>query len=182
MNLSYKMLSSTTISGLNSFKKIFKKVSQLDYYVTNESSPEMVRLVGLGNRPFGDAIEDILRETFGFGDRTSSQNDATWGLRKIEIKSARYWGGKDHCKWQHLEPDHDYDLVLFVLVDFQCLKVWAIEKEKLMGEMREKNILTYQGKQGWWTEKHKILPYLTEIHSLSDLKPFDKRTSPLQTA
>jgi hypothetical protein len=47
----------------------------------------------------------------------------------------------------------------------------------LMGELREKKIVTFQGKQGWWTKKIAILPHLTEIHSLTDLEPFRTRTS-----
>jgi hypothetical protein len=171
------MLSSTNIATLKAYKKIAKKVSQLDYYISKGSPPEVLKIVGLGNKAFGGAIEDIVRELFALGPRTSSQNDATFGQRKIEIKAARYWAGKDDCKWQHLEPDHDYDLALLVLQDFQGLKLWAINKQLLMGELRDKKIVTFQGKQGWWTTKRAILPYLTEIHSLADLEPFRTQTS-----
>ena len=152
-------------------------MSQLDHYIAKDSAPEVLKLVSLGNKAFGGAVEDIVRELFALGPRTSSQNDATYGSRKIEIKAARYWAGKDDCMWQHLEPDHDYDLVLLVLQDFQGFKMWAINKEKMMGELREKKIVTYQGKQGWWTKKSAILPHLTEIHAVADLEPFRTQTS-----
>lgn len=166
------MLSATSLSNLKSFKKVSKKVSQLDYYISKNSAPEILKLVALGNKAFGGAAEDIIREVFSLGPRTSSQNDATYGTRKIEIKAARYWAGKDDCKWQHLEPDHDYDLALFVLVDFQGLQVWAINKSNLMGELREKKVVTFQGKQGWWAKKSALMPYLTPIHSPEDLVQF----------
>ena len=166
------MLSATSLSNLKSFKKVSKKVSQLDYYISKNTAPEILKLVALGNKAFGGAAEDIIREVFSLGPRTSSQNDATYGTRKIEIKAARYWAGKDDCKWQHLEPDHDYDLALFVLVDFQGLQVWAINKSNLMGELREKKVVTFQGKQGWWAKKSALMPYLTPIHSPEDLVQF----------
>ena len=72
--------------------------------------------------------------------------------KKIEIKSARYRVGKDDCVWQHLEPDHDYEYAMFTLLDFHGWKVWGIKKTLLMGEMREKKIVTFQGKQGWWVK------------------------------
>jgi hypothetical protein len=166
------MLSASSIADLKSYKKMSKKVNQLDYYNSKNAAAEILKLVALGNKAFGGAAEDIVREVFALGPRTSSQNDATYGARKTEIKAARYWAGKDDCKWQHLEPEHDYDLVLFVLVDFQGLKVWAINKSLLMGELREKKVVTFQGKQGWWTTKSAILPYLTPIHTSADLLPF----------
>lgn len=167
------LFSFSTIGGMRSFKKISKKMSQLDYYVSNySSSPEALKLVSLGNKAYGAAIEDIVRESLSLGPRSSSQNDATFGDRKIEIKAARYWAGKDDCRWQHLEPDHDYDLVLFVLTDFHELKVWAIKKETLMGELRDRKIVTFQGKQGWWTTKKAIMPFLTPIQCPADLAAF----------
>ena len=38
-----------------------------------------------------------------------------------------------------------------------------------MGELRDKNIVTHQGKQGWWTRKSAILPYLVPITKRKDL-------------
>jgi len=71
--------------------------------------------------------------------------------------------------WQHLEPNHDYDYVLFALLDFQDWKVWGIQKSILMGELVDKKIVTIQGKQGCWVKKSCILPYLTPIHTNQDL-------------
>ena len=41
-----------------------------------------------------------------------------------------------------------------------------------MGEMREKKIVTFQGKQGWWTKKSDIIPYLTSINTIAELHGF----------
>jgi hypothetical protein len=131
-----------------------------------------LQLVELDSKPFGSELEKIVAETLHLGPRTSSQHDATLEGKKIEIKSARYWAGADDCKWQHLEPDHDYEFALFVLVDFHGLKIWCIKKSDLMGPLREKKIVTPQGVQGFWTKKSDILPYLTPITCIADLTAF----------
>jgi hypothetical protein len=166
----YNSLYSESWRMSKSFKNMSHKMTQLKYYEQNNSTPEVLQLVKLDSKPFGTTSEKILSEILNLGPRTSTQNDATFNNRKIEIKCARYWAGKNECIWQHLEPDHDYEYVLFGLLDFDKWKVWCITKEKLMGELKDKKIITYQGKQGWWTRKSMILPYLTEINSIEDLK------------
>jgi len=146
------------------------KPTQITYYEKNNSCPEVLQLVKLDSKPFGSISEKILCEVFKMGPRTSSQNDGTKNGKKIEIKCARYWANKDDCMWQHLEPNYDYDYVLFALLDFQDWKIWGIKKHLLMGDLRDKKIVTFQGKQGWWTKKSVILPYLTPIQSIQDLE------------
>ena len=173
-----KLMESTKILSVEHWKNtktyinLKEKETQTKYYKRNNCSPEVLQLVELESKPFGSECEKIIQEVFSLGPRTCSENDATRLGKKIEIKSARYWAGKDNCRWQHLEPDHDYEIVLFVLLDFHEFKVWSIHKSTLMGDLRAKNIVTYQGKQGWWVEKNTILPYLHEIHSIEDLDRF----------
>ena len=152
------------------FTTIQEKETQIKHYKRMNASTEVLQLVELESKPFGSVCEKIISELFGLGPRTSSQNDATLNGKKIEIKTARYWAGKDDCVWQHLEPDHDYDYAMFVLLNFHGWKVWCIKKTDLM-DLRGK-IVTFQGKQGWWTKKSAILPHLTPIHTLSQLHAF----------
>ena len=154
------------------FMLIEDKETQMKYYKRMNAAPEVMQLVDLESKPFGTACEKIIAEIFRMGPRTSSQNDGTFKGKKIETKAARYWSGKDDCVWQHLEPEHDYEYAMFALLDFQGFKLWAIKKSLLMGEMREKGIVTFQGKQGWWTKKSAILPYLTPIKTVEDLEAF----------
>jgi hypothetical protein len=166
------ILSADYWKNTKTFKTIKEKETQLKYYKRMNSCDEVLQLVSLDSKPFGSESEKIIREILNLGARTSSQNDGTRNGKKIEIKSARYWAGEDNCRWQHLEPDHDYDIVLLVLLDFQGFKIWSIKKSLLMGELREKKIVTDQGKQGFWTTKSSILPYVTPINSISDLDQF----------
>ena len=136
------------------------------------SKIEVLQLVELESKAFGSICENIIKELFKLNPRTCSQNDATLHNKKFEIKSARYWNCKDECVWQHLEPDHDYNYVLFCLLDFDKFKIWIISKSILMNELRNKKIVTYQGKQGWWTKKSNIINYLTSIYSIDDINNY----------
>lgn len=148
------------------------RVTQVRHYETNGADTAVMTLVRMISKTFGTIAEQIIVEIFNLGPRTSTQNDGTLNGKKIEIKCARYWAGKDDCKWQHLEPDHDFDYALFVLLDFHGWKVWGIKKSLLMGELRDKKIVVRQGEEGYMTAKSKILPYLTEIKSIADLTAF----------
>jgi hypothetical protein len=172
INSTTDILSSNYWKNTKSFKFIKDKKTQIKYYKTMNSCEEVLQLVALESKPFGSESEKIIREIFQIGPRTSSQHDGTRNGKKIEIKSARYWNGKDDCVWQHLEPAYDYDIVLFVLLDFQGWKVWGIKKSLLMGEMRDNNIVTFQGNQGWWVKKSAIISHITSIKSISELDAF----------
>ena len=172
MTTVHNILSAGFWKNTKAFRRIKEKETQIKYYKKMDSCDEVLQLVDLESKPFGTECEKILQEIFSLGPRTSSQNDGTRNGKKIEIKSARYWAGKDDCVWQHLEPDHDYEYAMFSLLDFQGWKVWIIKKSLLMGELRDKKIVTYQGKQGWWVRKSAVLPYLTSINSIAELDTF----------
>jgi len=171
------ILSCNHWKNTKAFKTMKEKETQRKYYRRMNASPEVLELVDLDSKPFGAAGEKILIEIFKLGKRTSSENDATLNGKKIEIKCARYWAGTDDCKWQHLEPEHDYEYALLAVLEFHGWSVWAIKKSVLMGAPRDEEIVTSQGKQGWWTEKSKIRPYLTPIKTLADLRAFVQDSS-----
>ena len=156
------------------YQDIVSKESQLDNYVKNHAPPEILKLVGMNSRVFGCVAERIVCEIFRLGPRTSTQNDGTFQGKKIEVKCARFWSDGDgsDCRWQHLEPEHDYDMALLVLLDYNGFQVGAIQKSYLMSELRVRNVVTHQGKQGWWTKRSDVLSYLTPIHSIADLEAF----------
>jgi hypothetical protein len=166
------ILSASSWKNTRAFKSLKHKKTQAKYYKENNSCDEVLQLVELDSKPFGEASEKIICELLQLGARTSSQNDATRNGKKIEIKSARYWKCEDECVWQHLEADYDYEYALFALLDFQQWRIWGVKKSVLMGELTDKKIVTPQGNQGYWTKKSKILPYLTPIKSIDELDEF----------
>ena len=172
-------LSNKNILSLNNWKDNYKKIknnykeSQYDFYKRNNASDEVLELVSLESKRFGSISEKLTCEIFKLESRTSSQNDGVRKGKKIEIKCARYWGCKDECKWQHLELEHDYDCILFGLLDFDgSWKFWGISKTLLFGELKEKNILSYQGKQGYWCDKSKVIEFCHVIKSIKSLDKF----------
>lgn len=170
--LANNILSVQSWKYTDAFKSIGKKETQYQYYQRNKAPPETLRMVQLESKPFGTACEQKMCESFGLGCRENNQHDATFGPYTIEIKSARYWAGKDDCQWQHLEPTYEYDFVMFVLLDFFEYKVWMIKKDFLMGPLRENKKVTRQGKQGWWAKKSALLPFMTPIQTRADLIAF----------
>ena len=138
-NMKEDILSVNYWKNTKTFKSLNdNKETQIKYYKRMNSCEEVIQLVDLESKPFGSISEKLIIDIFKLEPRTSTQNDATKKGKKIEIKAARYWTGKDDCQWQHLEPDHDYEYVLFALLDFQDWKIWGIKKSLLMGELRDK--------------------------------------------
>ena len=166
------LLSVNTWKHTKAFTNNKRRETQTQYYVRMAAAPEVIDLVSLDSKPFGTVGEAMMAELFQMAPRTSSQNDGVFEGRKCEIKCARYWAGNDECRWQHLEPEHDYEFAMLAILDFHEWKVWCISKALLMGELREKKVVTFQGKQGWWTLKSAIMPYLTPIHGLECLRKF----------
>ena len=171
-NNSEQLLSVNSWKHANAFINNARRETQTQYYDKMNAAPEVLELVSLDSKPFGSVSELIMTELFQMAPRTSSQHDGIFEGHKCEIKCARYWAGKDDCRWQHMEPDHDYDFAMLALLDFHEWKVWCVTKAHLMGELREKKVVTFQGKQGWWTLKSAIMPYLTPIRGLECLRKF----------
>ena len=153
---------------IDSISKNFK-ISQYEFYKKNDTPIEILSLVSMESKRFGSISEKILINLFELNNRTSTQNDGVRKNKKIEIKCARYWGGTTDCKWQHIEPEHDFEFIIFGLLDFDSWKCWIIDKKKLMNDCKEKKLITCQGEQGYWCNKNKIIDYLTEINNIQDL-------------
>ncbi len=151
------------IKETKAYKNIVNKISQLSHYEANGASPEILKLVNMESKAFGSVVEKLLIEVYELEKRVNTQHDARLGDKKIEIKAARYWAGKDDCKWQHIEKNHDYELILFALIDFTSIKCWIAKKDVIIQHM------TPQGLQGNWADKSTILPHLIEITSKEQL-------------
>ena len=158
------MILAETIRESSAFKSIANNITQVSYYESKEAAPEIIKLVKMDSKAFGSAIEKILIEHYELDKRVNTQHDARLGDKKIEIKAARYWAGQDNCKWQHIEEKHDYEYILFALIDFNSIRCWLGKKEQVIQHM------TPQGKQGNWVDKATIIPHIQEITSKEHLR------------
>lgn len=153
------------------FKKLFSKSksTQLEFYMKNNASADILSLIPLSNKAFGEGMQRIATEIFAMAASSDTGHDAVYRGVPIEIKSARYWSGKLDCKWQHIMTDHDYKWVLLGLVDFQDLKFWLVSKEAILANP---DIFTQQGNaegQGRWCTMKKAVPLAHQVASREDL-------------
>jgi len=150
------------------YKKLKGISGQEQQYREHGASEEVMKLVKLTSKTFGTVVEEMTRERWSLEDRTNVQHDALYKGKKIEIKSARYWAGTDDCRWQHLFPTYDYDILLLVLLDYTEFRYWVIKKETAFATQ----LITAQGDQGHWFQRSDMQPHLVPIHSLDDLNRF----------
>jgi len=171
MSQSHRHQPKMAFANTNTFKKLVskRKPTQLEFYLKNGASENIMSLVPLSNKAFGEGMQRIIREIFGCEASTDTGHDAVYRGHNIEVKSARYWSGKLDCKWQHIMDDHNYKWVLLALVDFQDLKFWLVSKETIRAHPE---VFEQQGNaegQGRWCSMKKALPLAHPVASREDL-------------
>ena len=160
-------------TNTNNFKKIDSKISQLDFYLKNNSHEDILKIVSLNNKAFGEVMQRIIGEVLGMGKATNTGHDAIKNKKLIEIKSSRYWTKtKDWC-FQHIMEDHKYDFLLCVGIAFDNIEMYIIDKEDFL-DLKHDGIVRVQGGgegQGMWFQFRDLKDYLHKIESVED---FDK--------
>lgn len=131
------------------FKSIVHTKTQYEYYVANGATPEVLSLVAMNNKTFGEKhMENITRELFGMqklpsGTKRLSGYDALLHGERIEIKSARYSADNGRSTfWQHIFPEYSWDILYLALLDFTDIRYWRLTKRDVLHLMRR------QGDQG----------------------------------
>lgn len=131
-----------------------------------ENSPNYIQtLVSLRNRQFGCVIEKITKELLHMDEPSDSSHDAKLFNFKFEIKSSRFWTTLKDFKWQHIEPLHYFDYIIFVALTQTDLKVYFLDYKSVMF-LISINKITKQGGgngQGFWCQFRHIKEYLSEI-------------------
>ena len=128
-------------------------------YAARGASPEFVKLVALGNKAFGSAMEHITSSVFGCVNVPDSQGQTGWDLcrgdARIELKSSRIWGGGgDSWTWQHIIPDHEWSYLMCAAVDIDIIRYFVISKPQFV-HLVATGIVTQQGGgggQGCWIQ------------------------------
>ena len=165
----FNSFSINNIVKTKQYQSIEKKMNQEEFYRSNDSSEELIKLVKQSNKAFGEKLQSIIKEMLILDDSCDAGHDAqklSMNL-KFEIKSSRYGVKSKDFMWQHIMEEHDYDYLLLIGVDFDGLKVYIISKYLFM-KLKTKGIATQQGRaegQGLWATRKKLLPFLTEIQN-----------------
>jgi hypothetical protein len=136
-----------------------KKKTQLDYYIKNKSSIDILYYVDTPGKSFGEKyMENVAREYFKLDKKTNTTHDHVKLSQTIEQKSARYHANGTDWKWQHIEMKHHFDHLLLCGLDFHCIRFFISSREKVE-KLIQLKIITGQGKkingsadpqQGYW--------------------------------
>ena len=163
-----------------SFSEIDPVSNQERIYRSHNASENVMTLVRLKSRSFGAKIEKIVREIFGFSKCRTTHYDHVYPLTttnvRIEQKSSRYWmnNNKLDFKWQHIEPKHEFDILLLVGVSFRRLRYYILTKQEVE-DLINAGVITKQGGgdgQGYWVNLNDIKSYYrsnnSRFHAIRD--------------
>jgi len=121
--------------------------TQVDFYMKNNSSPEILKYVPLQGKTFGEKyMESIAKEFFNLENRTDSSHDHIKKSKTIEQKSARYHANGNDFKWQHIELKHSWDLLLLTGLEFNSIIFYITTRDNIELLIKE-GIITGQGKK-----------------------------------
>lgn len=132
---------------LNCHKEFIEPTTQLDYYINNNASPEILKYVVISGKSFGEKyMERLAKEYFNLNNRISSTHDHIKLNKKIEQKSARYHANGNDWKWQHIELSHEWDYLLLCGLGFESIQFYITSREIVETLVRQ-NIIVGQGKK-----------------------------------
>lgn len=142
-----KGLTSHTILSLNTHKNFEPPKTQLEFYMENNASLQILPYVNLQGKTFGEKyMEQIAKEHFCLDPRNSSTHDHVKYGKTIEQKSARYHANGNDWKWQHIEMTHEWDYLLLTGLDFKEIKFY-IASRNVVETLITEGIITGQGKK-----------------------------------
>jgi len=172
------MIEIEKLNKTKAFESIKNVKTQVDFYLENGSHPDIIKMVALGNKSFGEKMQRIVMECLSLDRPTSTGHDVQQSSsgKKFEVKSSRFWVSNGDWKWQHIMEDHDYDYLLLCGVNFNSVDVFIISKSDLLS-LKDKGLVTQQGGaegQGLWCNYNNIKNYLTPIKNVEDLDNYLK--------
>lgn len=177
---SNELFSITNIKNTREFNRNDNTKSQLEHYEENGSPKEILKLVAMNPKKFGEKIQKIAMEILLLDRSDNSGYDARIDGRRIEIKSSRFWVNIRDFKWQHIMEEHTYDYLIFIGVNFTKFDVYIISKNRFLElknitNSRGRYIVREQGgaeNQGLWANRNDIVQYLQEINTIEDFQKY----------
>ena len=163
----------SVILTLTAFKNMVERVSRYQYYKSLGACETILSFTKTEGKTYGTDIEKITIEWFRLLPRLNTQHDGLFpdhktevikcGHWKIEIKSSRYWGGKKQYKFQHIEPDHDFDILLTALLREDRIEYRIMRKNAILPYLEK------QGKQGFFLNDKDVERIGTIIETHEDI-------------
>jgi restriction endonuclease Mrr len=89
--------------------------------------------------------EYLQKQGYKVGKAVNSDHDRVINdLIKLEIKGSLLWGDGTHFRWQQIRPNQDYDMICFVAVYPEAIRLYAATKDVV------KSIVEVQDHNGHW--------------------------------
>jgi hypothetical protein len=158
------------------------KPSQLERYVAAGAPDYIQKFIAMGGgQKMGTTCEKFARHRFstalkpraaGAGQTGYDHRLILSGGRQVlvEQKSSGHWGENDY-KWQHVEPDHKWQLLLLCGIDYTDIHFWAMDRPAY-NALRAAGKITNQGNAAgdssegtwfsWSVVKDSLVPIRTE--------------------
>ena len=94
----------------------------------------------------------------------------------VEQKSSGHWG-EDEYKWQHVEPNHKWHMLLLCGIDYTEVKFWAMDRKTFNrlisdGKITNQGNKTGESSQGMWFYYSDVKDSLVEIKTEEELIRF----------
>lgn len=89
--------------------------------------------------------EYLKKQGYKVGKAVNSDHDRVINdLIKLEIKGSLLWGEGTHFRWQQIRTNQDYDLICFVAIYPEAVRLYAATKDVV------KSIVEVQDHNGYW--------------------------------
>jgi len=168
----------------SSKKKITQ--TQLQRYQAKGSPEYILRFISIGGGPgMGTTMESFARFKFkNLAKRSKGSSETGYDhilkiedkVVYVEQKSSGHWGENDF-KWQHVEKDHKWNILLLCGITYTEVKFWGMNRE-VFNRLCSESKITNQGNktgdssEGVWFNYSNVKDSLVEINNEKELASF----------
>jgi len=158
-------------------KQGMQKPSQTERYEKHGTPEAILRFIRIGGGPkMGITLEKFAREEFSClqkrdkGKNTGYDHKISLETKEIylEQKSSGHWGENDY-KWQHIEENHPWDILLLCGIDYHEINFWVMNRSVFNKLIEEKKI-TNQGNNTGESSEGRWFNYSDVVESLIQIK------------
>jgi len=168
-----------------SIEKTQKKPNQMQRYEAQNAPEYIKKFIAIGGGPkMGVTMEKYARFQFqNLKKRNQGKEETGYDhiLEKadgrkicIEQKSSGHWD-TDDFKWQHVEENHKWQLLLLCGITYTHVRFWVMDRETFARLIEEKKITNQGNKagdssEGKWFNYSAVKDSLREVFTAEDLE------------